>query len=225
MHRSLLARLGLPCGLVALVVACGAAQAEEGVAFKNLMGTIGILPPEKDPIHYRERAPLVLPPKAELPPPSASYASSNPQWPNDPDVAAKRRRLDEGRSPVTWSETRRMSENNPRMSPDELARGRTATNTQRTIPGSHRGDNARDVLLLSPEQMAARAPSDVEDQKAATGKEPARKTLAEPPTGYRRSATGGTVKADFAPRIDQQQRDASPMNWLARKFNGSEDDE
>ena len=103
MHRSLLARLGLSCGLVALLAAGGAAQAEEGVAFKNLMGTIGIIPAEKDPIRYRERAPLVLPPKAELPAPAASYASSNPQWPNDPDVAARRRRADEARSPGTWS--------------------------------------------------------------------------------------------------------------------------
>lgn len=225
MHRSLLARLGLSCGLVALLVGGGAVRAEEGVAFKNLMGTIGILPPEKDPIHYRERAPLVLPPKAELPPPAASYASSNPQWPNDPDVAAKRRRADEGRSPVTWSETRRMSENNPRMSPDELGRGRTASTSQRTIPGTHRGDNARDVLMLNPDQLAARSSSDVDDQKAGAGKEPARKTLAEPPSSYRRSASGGPVNSDLAPRIDQQARDATPMNWLARKFNGSEDDE
>ena len=224
MHRCLPARLGLSCGLAALTMfGTATARAEEGVAFKNIMGTIGLIPKEKDPIRYRERAPLVLPPKAELRPPASSYASSNPQWPNDPDVAEKRRRADEARNPVTWSETRRMSDNNARLSPQELQGGRVSGG-QSAVPGSHRGDNARDVLLLSPDQLRAAPRSDEDDRKAAVG-EPARKTLTDPPTGMRRSASGGTVRADTAPKVDQQQRDATPMNWLTRKFNGEQDDE
>ena len=80
MTRGHSARIGLVCGLAAILLT-GVARAEEGVAFRNLMGSIGILPKEKDPIRYRERAPLVLPPKTELPAPSDAYASSNPQWP------------------------------------------------------------------------------------------------------------------------------------------------
>jgi hypothetical protein len=220
------ARLAM-VGLAALAGACGStlggpALAEEGVAFKNMMGSIGLIPPEKDPIHYRERAPLVLPPKSALPSPRESFASSNPQWPNDPDVAAKRSRAELERSPVTWSETRRMSDNNPRLSPDELRRGRSASSPA-PVPGMHRGDNARDVLMLNPDQLGPKSASDL-DEKLVNG-EPVRKVLTDPPTGMRRSASGKKVEPGFEPRVDQQALDANPMTWLTRRLKGAEDDE
>ena len=220
MTRGHQARIGFVCGVAAILLT-GVARAEEGVAFRNLMGSIGILPKEKDPIRYRERAPLVLPPKTELPAPSDAYASSNPQWPNDPDVAERRRRADEERRPVTWSETRRMSDNNPMLSPTELRRGRSAS-SEGPVPGSHRGDNARDVLLLTPDQLRAKVSS---DDDVPVGGEPKRQVLTDPPSGMRRSATGGAIRPDFAPRVDQQERDANPMTWLTRKFSGGNDDE
>ena len=40
-------------------------------------------------IEYRERAPLVVPPSRNLPPPQSEAAvTANPAWPKDPDVAA-----------------------------------------------------------------------------------------------------------------------------------------
>lgn len=223
MHRGMPVKVALICGIAALGFASGA-SAQEGVAFRNLMGSMGILPQEKDPIRYRERAPLVVPPKTALPSPSASYASANPQWPNDPDVAAKRRAADLQRSPVTWSETRRMSDNNPRMSPAELGAGRSATSAG-PVPGSHRGDNARDVLMLNPDQLRAGAKVP-DDAPVDVGGEPSRKVLSEPPSGFRRSAAGKKIEAGFeAPRVDQQKLDANPMNWLTSRFNRGNDDE
>ena len=222
MHRGVPIRIGFICGVAAFGLV-PVAVAEEGVAFKNLMGTIGIMPQDKDPIRYRERAPLVIPPKASLPAPSASYASTNPQWPNDPDVAAKRRASELQRNPVTWSETRRMSDNNARLSPAELGAGRSAT-TPGSVPGSHRGDNARDVLLLSPDQMRAGTKAS-DDKPVDVGAEPPRKILSEPPTGLRRSASGKKVEPGFEPRVDQQALDANPVNWLTRRFTSGNDDE
>ena len=94
------------------------------MAIKNLLGNMGVIPKDKDPIQYRERAPLVLPPKLDLPAPAAAegFASANPQWPKDPDVAAKKRRIVEQNRPVTESDIRRMSENNPMLSIDEIRR-------------------------------------------------------------------------------------------------------
>ncbi len=229
MHRTFPARFGAVCGLAASLGFSGAAIAQEGVAFKNIMGSIGILPEEKDPIRYRERAPLVIPPKAELRPPMASdsFASNNPQWPNDPDVAAKRRRAEDARRPVTWSETRRMSDNNARLTPDELGRGRSADKLA-PVPGSHRGDNARDVLLMTPDQLrAGRKVSDDEAGVAgAAGGEPARKVLTDPPSGMRRTTAAGAAKSDYyQPRVDQQALDANPMTWLRRKFSSDGDEE
>lgn len=216
-------RLGWACGLAALLAA-GAASAQEGVAMKNLLGNMGIIPKEREAIRYRERAPLVVPPKGELRAPASpeSYASANPQWPNDPDVAARRRGLEEARRPITASETRRMSNNNPLLSPQEMQAGRIAR-SDAPIPGTHRGDNARDVLLLSPEQL--RAGRAAPDDGAGTDAAPTRRVLTEPPSALRKSATGKPLPNDFTPVVDTQRLDANPMTWLTRKFTGGSDDE
>ncbi|HEV7872537.1 MAG TPA: hypothetical protein VGO82_00225 [Enterovirga sp.] len=224
MTSTMSARLGLACGLAALAMASVPARAEEGVAIKNFLGNMGLISPERDTIRYRERAPLVLPPKMDLRAPSAgSLAATNPQWPKDPDVEAKNKRAAEERKPVTYSETRRMSENNPRLSVDELRAGRDPNARAEIDPKGHRGDNARDVLLLSPNELRSKAKPD-DDVLLAAGAEPDRRSLTEPPTGMRKSASG-TIRADnSAPRIDQQQQDANPINWLTRKFSSSDED-
>ena len=88
------------------------------------------------------------------------------------------------------------------------------------MPGSHRGDSARDVLYLSPDQLRATAKSDDAD----TGPEAGRRALTDPPSGLRKWAGGKAVRGDFQPVIDQQRLDANPMTWLTRKFR-SDDDE
>ena len=218
MHRHLPTRLGLALGLLASVAVVDAASAQEGATFKNLMGQIGIIPKEKDPIQYRERAPLVVPPKTQLRAPSATSASANPDWPTDPEVAARKRKADEDRAPVTWSETRRMSDKNPRLSPYEMQAGRVASSgSEAAEPGSHRGDNSRESFWLNPMQMLAGRKDDEPAERANV--EPSRKALTDPPTGMRRSATGKAIQGDRAPRvIDQQAIDASPMAWLTGKF-------
>lgn len=198
-------------------------HAEEGVLMKNFLGDMGIVPKDKDPIRYRERAPLVLPPKMELREPAAkeSFASSNPQWPKDPDVVAQKRRLEANAVPVADGEIRRMSENNPRLSIDELRSGRSSS-AERGVPGTHRGDNARDVMLLSPDEMRAKRSSD-DDTKTADAT-PARRTLTDPPSTFRK-ASGAPARTDYQYRGDKQAYDANPLNWMLDKFKGSSDDD
>lgn len=230
MTMSLPARLGLACAIAASVAAAtGTASAQEGVAVKSILGKMGIIPEEKDAIQYRERAPLVLPPKSSglrEPIGQTDYASANPQWPTDPDVAARRRRDAEALIPMTQTETRRMSNNNPALTPDELRAGRTASNSQAVLPGrSHRGDNARDVLILNPDQLNAgrRTAAEADEEFLA---EPPRRTLVEPPAGMRRSATGKRVDAIVAtPKVDQQAIDANPLAWIRKQFGRGDDDE
>lgn len=213
--------------LISAAVAAGVAatnvRAEEGVLMKNLLGDMGIISKEKDPIRYRERAPLVLPPKMELREPAAreSFASSNPQWPKDPDVVAQKRRLEANAVPVTESETRRMSERNSRLSIDEMRTGRSAS-AERGYPGTHRGDNARDVLLLSPDEMRAKRSND-DEVKTADGT-PLRRTLTDPPSTFRKP-TGAPARTDYQFRGDKQAYDANPLNWMLDKFKGSSDDD
>jgi hypothetical protein len=59
-------------------------------------------------IDYRERAPLVVPPSRNLPPPqSEASVTANPAWPKDPDVqqrnvAATKKRLPTALRPRPW---------------------------------------------------------------------------------------------------------------------------
>ena len=211
-------RFGLICGFASLTAVAGA-QAQEGVAVKNLLGSMGIISPEKDPIRYRERAPLVLPPKMELRTPAGAetYASNNPQWPQDPDVVERKRRSAQERLPAMETETRRMSDNNPRLSVDELRAGR---NPNGPGPGRHKGD--RDGVWLSPTELAAGRSNPDEDK--AENETPARRTLTDPPSTLRKTARNGPVETQFQGKVDQQELDANPINWLTRKFRSSDDD-
>lgn len=211
--------LGLLCTVATLIALGSPAQAQEGVAIKNMLGNMGLISTEKDPIRYRERAPLVLPPKMELRAPAGAetYASNNPQWPNDPDVMARKRRAAEERIPVTDSEIRRMSENNPRLTIDEMRAGR---NPNGPGPGRHKSD--RDGVWISPTELMA-GPKTQEDDKVASAA-PVRRTLTDPPSVLRQSARGGEIKREFQGKVDQQEQDASPMAWLTRAFR-SQDDE
>jgi len=61
-------------------------------------------------IEYRERAPLVVPPTRNLPPPqSESAVTANPAWPKDPDV--KQRKVAAKRVQIThrWSQEGRLT--------------------------------------------------------------------------------------------------------------------
>ena len=76
-----------------------------GRGVKSFLGTIGIIPKEKPPINYSERAPLVLPPKMELRAPAAPRSAENQaNWPKDPDVVAARKAAAEARAPATSTE-------------------------------------------------------------------------------------------------------------------------
>ena len=82
---------------LALVAGMGAAWAggdeEEPLdtrLFKSFMKEMGLKRSEEG-IEYQERAPLVVPPTRDLPPPQTEGpAARNPAWPKDPDVARRK---------------------------------------------------------------------------------------------------------------------------------------
>jgi hypothetical protein len=122
-------------GALALLVAASGASAQEGEAVKSLLGSIGIIPKEKAPIIYNERAPLVLPPKMDLPPPAPGAEARNQNWPVDPDVAASRKASAEARKPYTSS--------GQLLSIDEIRAGRNPNNyvSGPTGPVDRQADN------------------------------------------------------------------------------------
>src|SRR5215469_15427704 len=63
----------------------------EEKVIEGVMKGIGATNMDNSDINYRERSPLVVPPKIDLPPPtSAATEKAVPNWPKDPDEARHR---------------------------------------------------------------------------------------------------------------------------------------
>lgn len=171
-------------GALALVFAASSASAQEGEAIKSLLGSIGIIPKEKEPIIYNERAPLVLPPKMELRPPVSGGGAEarNADWPKDPDVAARRKAAAEAKTPYTSSEYYKNTEGKP-LSIDEIRAGRNPNN-RITTPGPVGGqaENSR----MTPDELRSFATKEAELQ--GDGLE--RRYLSDPPGGLLKAAGG-----------------------------------
>jgi hypothetical protein len=180
---------------VGLVMTAGAARAQddeddktfEEKIIEGIMAGIGGTNMENQGIDYRERSPLVVPPKIDLPPPAAASADVKaPNWPKDPDEARRKaaiaRRKKENKDPV---EAARI------LTPSELNAGRTSPqhsnpkDSETLQPGGDPGTNA----ILCPSQLGfdGRFSSIFGGNKAETAPfkgEPSRESLTQPPAGY-----------------------------------------
>ncbi len=84
-------------GLVGLMSPVMAQQTGIRQEYEDIKNGIGF-GPDRPPIDYTERAPLVVPPSYNLPPPSG--LDPERLGVNDPDTAARRRALTDSRRPV-----------------------------------------------------------------------------------------------------------------------------
>jgi hypothetical protein len=181
---------------VGLLMASGAARAgdddDEDKTFEEkiiegVMRGIGGTNMDNTGIEYRERSPLVVPPKIDLPPPAATSAdvkASN--WPKDPDEARRKaaiaRRKKENKDPVEASRLLTPSELNAHRS----APGSGGTGSvDSTSPGGNPGANA----ILSPSQLGFDGGfmGMFKGNKAEVAPfkgEPTRESLTQPPSGY-----------------------------------------
>lgn len=189
-----------------LVLAAAPASAQEGVLFQNIMRNIGLIPGDAPEIDYRERPPLVVPPNSALPRPQESASAANPAWPNDPDVAARREERNDLLRPATQRERYRENQR-PLLSQEELRRGRVAGRRATEPVGRSEGaatyeENIGPIRIGR--EMAGRRNEDAE-LRLRYGSEPARRTLTDPPTGYRMPA--GTAR--LGPGRDGPREDTS----------------
>ena len=75
-------------------------------------------------IDYRERAPLVVPPSRNLPPPQSEAAvTANPAWPNDPDAKQRKVEAAKKKQPNQTAAETMEAEGRP-LSRSELDRGK-----------------------------------------------------------------------------------------------------
>src|SRR5450432_486634 len=177
---------------IGLVMTAGAVRAQdddeddktfEEKIIEGIMAGIGGTNMENKGIDYRERSPLVVPPKIDLPPPAAASADVKaPNWPKDPDEARRKAaiaaRKKDNKDPA---EARRL------LTPSELNKGKVAasarTNNDPVQPG------ATNNPMLSPSQLGFTGSfgdffGGNKSETAPFKGEPTRDSLTQPPTGY-----------------------------------------
>ncbi|MXQ14405.1 hypothetical protein [Microvirga makkahensis] len=183
-------------GAVALLFAASSASAQEGEAVKSLLGSIGIIPKDKEPIIYNERAPLVLPPSMDLPPPAApnSAEANSVNWPRDPDVAARRKAAREARTPASETELSKLSEGK-RLSIDEIRAGRNP-NSRDSLPqpvGGWTTNNSR----MTPDELRSFSTS---KKVELEGDGLERRYLSDPPQNLLKAAPGAPLRMSADPK-------------------------
>jgi hypothetical protein len=232
MASRILRASGAIAGAAGILLLIGAAshltpaRAEEGnQTLRQLFGLVTGDTGQKDTdgIDYRERPPLVLPPKIDLPPPQASAATQNPAWPNDPDVGRVKKLKAEAKAPA-----RHVNEAmaNPHISQAELEHGRVAVSDPRTPQQNPCNYSDNPDCLYTPWSILKKVtddPNAPSKEVLVPGEEPPREYLTEPPPGFRKPAK--VVKATReAPKEKEDASDAAAYIRQQAHHKASVDD-
>ena len=194
-------RLGLPAAVAVLLSVAGfssptPARAEEDTnMFNSVLGFVGMqFDKEQDSIDYRARAPIVVPPRTDLPPPKE--AARGPAWPKDPDIAAERRAALDSRRPAPQLTPNSRVE----MSQTELRQGRGPLPSDGP-PDECQAGAGTALCLYTPWKVLKSVVTGFNSDTVQPGPEPPRKYLTEPPAGYRQAT--GVAKATIEAPKDQ----------------------
>jgi len=158
----------------------------EQKVIRGIMHGIGAVDGTEKGIDYRERSPLVVPPKLNLPPPESANATPKANWPKDPDVQERRkaRRAEKNRDKYKeWGQV---------LTPEEMKVGTARVKSATSSPQP--GDNpfsagAGEGAVLSPSQLGFKGFGNIfgssdKPESAPFPGEPPRESLTQPPTGY-----------------------------------------
>jgi hypothetical protein len=181
-------------GAAGLLLSAPARAADDDLSIdqkfmRSIMDGLGLKRDGEATINYRERAPLVLPPSRDLPPPDRSDAvTANPAWPKDPDVARRKAEAAMERDRNVSDE--RELEQNP-LRPDQLTPGGGAKNKKKQAssdngyqaPASGFGSQIMPSELGYTGNLFGMFGSKKEETEKFTG-EPPRASLTDPPPGY-----------------------------------------
>jgi len=180
---------------IGLVMTVGAARAgdddDDDKTFEEkiiagIMAGIGGTNMDNRGIDYRERSPLVVPPKMDLPPPAGTSAEVKaPNWPKDPDEARRKAAIAARKKakpdPIEASRI---------LTPSELNAGKTAAPVRTSNDPLTPGDQTNNPIL-SPSQLGFNGFGGLNHlfggNKTETAEfkgEPTRDSLTQPPPGY-----------------------------------------
>lgn len=178
---------------VVLVMTAGVARAQdddeddktfEEKIIEGIMAGVGGTNMENRGIEYRERSPLVVPPKLDLSPPETVKSEiKDPNWPKDPDEARRKAAI----------AARKKQNKDPReasrlLTPSELNAAKTAPAAPTSNDPIQPGTSANNPVL-SPSQLGYTGGFSglFGGNKAETAPfkgEPTRESLTQPPSGY-----------------------------------------
>jgi hypothetical protein len=179
---------------IGLVMTAGAVRAQdddeddktfEEKIIEGIIAGIGGTNMDNRGIDYRERSPLVVPPKLDLPrPASASNEVKAPNWPKDPDEARRKAAI----------AARKKENKDPReasriLMPSELDKRGPKASTAGSDSVDQPGGNPGTTAILSPSQLGYSGGFSglFGGNKAETAPfkgEPTRDSLTQPPSGY-----------------------------------------
>lgn len=160
--------------------------------FRRVMRELGFKRSEEG-IEYRERAPLVVPPSRDLPPPQSEGPSArNPDWPKDPDVARRKEATAAEKAKLRRSSDTSLEDSRP-LRPDELNKGRAQASPAAAGAGAA-GPTAEEASRpLSPSQLGGSknifdtifsAVTPARPEISSFTGEPPRTSMTAPPPGY-----------------------------------------
>ncbi len=188
---------------LALAWSAGSARAEDAnddenvpldtKLFRQFMKDLGLSRSGDGLIEYRERAPLVVPPSRELPPPrdEAEVATKTPAWPKDPDVARRKQELAAEKAKLKGNLS--VEEQMRALRPDELDKpgagekksadakgaGKSPEDTSRPLMPSDLGTKTEKIFGSIWSSFTPAKP----ESAPFTG-EPPREAMTAPPSGY-----------------------------------------
>jgi hypothetical protein len=172
---------------LAALTALGASPAraqspqEDTNPVNSMLGFFGMqFDKDKEEIDYRARAPLVIPPKLDLPRPK--QVAHNPDWPKDPQVEERRHAAVAAQRPAPQPGVNAR----PELSAAELQQTR-GESTNAGPSSECQAGAGTPICLYTPWEILQKVTSGGKTiDTAEVGVEPPRKYLTEPPAGYRR---------------------------------------
>jgi hypothetical protein len=169
---------------------------EDTNMFNSVLGFVGMqFDKEQDSIDYRARAPIVVPPRTDLPAPK--QAVRDPAWPKDPDVIEERRAAMDSHRPAPQITPNTRTE----LSQAELQQGKGPMPTDGP-PDECQAGAGTPICLYAPwKALKAMVTGASSSDTLKPGPEPERRYLTEPPPGYRKAT--GVAKATIEAPKDQ----------------------
>ncbi|MCP8939191.1 hypothetical protein NK718_11745 [Alsobacter sp. SYSU M60028] len=227
----------VPLALAAFGVAMSfsAAPAKAAGVMDSFMNLLGLKQEEEQQIEYRDRAPLVVPPKMQLPPPQVSAAERSAAWPKDPDAEYRKAVENDKKTPVGLRPDRSAPNgrvpvaNATRKTGGGGAAGPTVVDNYTPNRPSDRSIVGGEGGWVHPDKMQSfKNPQAEQTTTLAAGQEPTRNYLTDPPQGLRVPAGNASIampkKSLAKPAFIQEQEERDPLTPYRKQGQPQNDD-